>query len=168
MVLTKRKPYLKYLFLFAAIGISIAIFLFSAQSGTASLQISDGFTVSALQFFPNMKGNNAETLLQIAKSLAFIVRKTAHFAIYLALGITVFGTVYQFTQTKKKSIVATMGYCFFYAITDEIHQYFVPGRSARVFDVCVDATGALTGVCICLFVLFLLQKHADKKNKKTV
>lgn len=147
-----------------AIGISVVIFLFSAQSGTASLQVSDEFTVSALQLFPNMKSNNAETLLQIAKSLAFIVRKTAHFTIYFALGIAVFGTAYQFTQNKKKSVYTTMLYCFVYAITDELHQYFVPGRSARVFDVCVDTLGALTGVLLCLFVLFLLQKRAGKKQ----
>jgi VanZ family protein len=30
---------------------------------------------------------------------------------------------------------------FFYGISDEIHQYFVPGRQADVFDALADAAG---------------------------
>ena len=32
-----------------------------------------------------------------------------------------------------------------FGISDEIHQYFVPGRMADVFDVVADAVGALIG-----------------------
>ena len=39
-----------------------------------------------------------------------------------------------------------------FGVTDEIHQYFVPGRQADVFDVVADAVGALAGA---LFVAFL-------------
>ncbi len=35
-----------------------------------------------------------------------------------------------------------------YAITDEIHQTFVPGRSGRVTDVLIDAAGAAVGVLV--------------------
>jgi VanZ family protein len=35
-----------------------------------------------------------------------------------------------------------------YAITDEIHQYFVPGRNANVFDLAIDALGAILAHCI--------------------
>jgi len=34
-------------------------------------------------------------------------------------------------------------FCVAYAITDEIHQYFIPLRSADVLDVCADTLGAL-------------------------
>ena len=30
-----------------------------------------------------------------------------------------------------------------YAITDEIHQYFVPGRISNVFDILIDSFGAV-------------------------
>ena len=33
-----------------------------------------------------------------------------------------------------------------YGILDEFHQYFVPGRSADVYDVLADAIGGLLGV----------------------
>lgn len=40
-----------------------------------------------------------------------------------------------------------------YGITDEIHQSFVPGRTADVWDWVADTSGAL--VCACLFAVFL-------------
>ena len=39
-----------------------------------------------------------------------------------------------------------------YAVTDEIHQYFVPGRSCEFRDICIDSAGVLCGIfCLCLF-----------------
>jgi hypothetical protein len=35
-----------------------------------------------------------------------------------------------------------------YAITDELHQYFVPGRSAWAFDIMIDAIGAAAGLVV--------------------
>ena len=34
----------------------------------------------------------------------------------------------------------------FYGMTDEIHQYFVPGRSADPWDLVADMIGAMLGV----------------------
>jgi hypothetical protein len=33
----------------------------------------------------------------------------------------------------------------FYAITDEIHQFFVPGRHASIIDILIDFAGVLAG-----------------------
>jgi VanZ family protein len=41
---------------------------------------------------------------------------------------------------------------FFYGILDEIHQYFVPGRTADIRDVLLDLIGATLGY---LFILFI-------------
>jgi VanZ like family len=35
-----------------------------------------------------------------------------------------------------------------YALSDELHQHFVPGRAGRPLDVAIDATGALVGVLL--------------------
>jgi VanZ family protein len=35
-----------------------------------------------------------------------------------------------------------------YAISDELHQHFVPGRAGRPLDVAIDATGALAGILL--------------------
>lgn len=36
-----------------------------------------------------------------------------------------------------------------YGVTDEIHQMFVPGRTAAVDDLVADAIGAFAGVVLC-------------------
>ena len=38
-----------------------------------------------------------------------------------------------------------------YAATDEFHQTFVPGRTARVTDVLIDAAGAAAGIALALW-----------------
>lgn len=49
--------------------------------------------------------------------------------------------------------------CVLYAASDELHQYFVPGRAALVGDVVIDALGILPGVAgVCLLV-WLHQKQ---------
>ena len=39
-----------------------------------------------------------------------------------------------------------------YAVTDEIHQHFVPGRSCELRDICIDSAGVLCGVLITLLL----------------
>lgn len=36
-----------------------------------------------------------------------------------------------------------------YAVSDEVHQSYVPGRDADAYDVLTDAIGALTGTIAC-------------------
>ncbi len=47
---------------------------------------------------------------------------------------------------SKKLIVAVMLLGFVYGLSDEIHQYFVPGRSSEVLDWLADAIGIMFGV----------------------
>ena len=35
-----------------------------------------------------------------------------------------------------------------YAVTDEVHQHFVPGRAGAAYDVAIDAVGVLLGVYV--------------------
>jgi VanZ family protein len=44
-----------------------------------------------------------------------------------------------------------------YSVSDELHQIFVPGRTAKIIDVGVDSTGIITGLCLITF--FILRKR---------
>ncbi|MGV8147186.1 MAG: VanZ family protein [Alkaliphilus sp.] len=44
----------------------------------------------------------------------------------------------------------TLLVCVLYAISDETHQIFVPGRSAQVSDILIDSVGAAVGILIYL------------------
>jgi VanZ family protein len=55
--------------------------------------------------------------------------------------------------SSKKAAFLTLGICFLYGLFDEIHQMFIPGRSAEGLDLAADITGALTGVLVVFFII---------------
>jgi len=66
-----------------------------------------------------------------------IIRKVAHFTNYAVLfWLLVRGPL------KGRPYVA-LGCCVIYAFLDEGHQIFVPGRTASLYDVALDSSGAL-------------------------
>lgn len=56
-------------------------------------------------------------------------------------------------------------FCALYACSDELHQYFVPGRSCRFFDVCVDSAGAFCGALL-FWGLFHLTNVRKRKRQE--
>lgn len=49
----------------------------------------------------------------------------------------------------QKVIIFTLVFGIFYAITDELHQSFVPNRTVSSFDVFIDGVGSLFGGLLC-------------------
>ena len=56
--------------------------------------------------------------------------------------------------TRVISIIAT----FIYALSDEIHQFFVPGRTCAFRDVLIDTIGGVTSI----LVLYIFSKIKNK------
>lgn len=79
------------------------------------------------------------------------VRKSAHFFAYFILGILV---VNAFRVYNFKYAAYSLFICVLYAISDEVHQLFIPGRSGELRDVLIDGTGAFVGIG----VYFLIKK----------
>lgn len=48
-------------------------------------------------------------------------------------------------------VLISAGVTVLFAAGDELHQYFVPGRSGRLFDVCIDSIGILFASLIIYF-----------------
>lgn len=72
-----------------------------------------------------------------------ITRKLAHFGEYFAL----MGLWWWALQTQidaRKALLPALLIAVGYAITDEIHQTFVDGRTGTWRDVMIDSAGALT------------------------
>jgi len=49
-----------------------------------------------------------------------------------------------------------------YAVSDEFHQIFVPGRSAALFDVALDSAAALAGVLASALLAALHRSATDR------
>lgn len=76
----------------------------------------------------------------------YIVRKLAHFFLYLVLGILVINAL-RFYKVKNIILLSIM-ICMTYACSDEIHQLFVAGRIGDVKDVLIDTVGSIIGISI--------------------
>jgi VanZ family protein len=69
-----------------------------------------------------------------------VLRNAAHFAEFAILGALML-------RALDRPLVAGV-LTFAYAISDELHQHFVPGRAGTLGDVAVDAVGAVVGVTL--------------------
>ena len=76
-----------------------------------------------------------------------LLRKLGHVAGYLVLTLLLLRALRR--SGVAAAVPVAMAAAFAYAVSDEWHQSFVPGRSADVLDWYADAAGALLGAGAC-------------------
>jgi len=161
----KNKTIQRIIGILLTITVMLIIFMMSAQNA----KVSSNTSGSLIAFFakiitPNFNSLSVEQQAQIISSYQFVVRKMAHFTIYLCLGLAT--SVFTLTLEKIKRFWRYSLSAFIslvYAISDEIHQLYVPGRVGAVTDVLIDFSGVLTGL-ILLFLLLTIIKTIKKKK----
>lgn len=89
------------------------------------------------------------------EKLNLIVRKNAHAFEYCVLAFFVSMILFQFNLKGRKAVIYIMFICLFYAVLDEFHQIYVPGRTSSVRDVLIDFVGALFGMAVYYSVHYL-------------
>ena len=122
---------------------AVVIFSFSAQPDTESSEISGHVSYRIVKMWNQVFGwkHSGPELEQMAQKIEYPVRKAAHMSEYAVLGITAA-----------------------YAVTDEFHQLFVPGRAGRVTDVLIDSAGAFLAL---LAIHIILYYHKSEiRNRK--
>lgn len=73
----------------------------------------------------------------------FIVKKTAHIVVYFVLATLLYRSLVHTTRLDKLSLVIlTLALTVLYAISDETHQSFIPGREPRFRDIMIDSSAA--------------------------
>ena len=119
-----------------------------------------------------------------SESVTFAVRKAAHVTEFTALGISLFYTVRDFLewrsgttnnavpqnrqttqmiQTEKlRRIVLPWVISTIYAVSDEVHQLYVEGRSCEVRDMLLDSAGVAAGVLL----MNWLKSHRRNKSDR--
>ena len=120
------------------------IFFFSSDEKNASDKKSDGVIVSVTEKIIGKKLNSKEKRYYIDKFVR-PVRKSAHFTIYLLLGLLFTSLLKEYNIIDKRCIIYTLIFVFLYACSDEIHQLFVAGRSGEILDVLIDTSGGMVG-----------------------
>ena len=142
----------------------VLIFVFSSQKAEASSETSGGFAELLARILHSDFDNLSEYVkIDILNDCQFIVRKTAHFSVYGMLGILSFISCKASYFKLYWLISATI--CLLYAVSDEIHQYFVEGRSCEIRDVAIDFSGSLTGIIGIFILSFVFKKIKGKFSK---
>ena len=134
---------------FTIIVIAIMAFIFFQSALPADLSSEESGRVVDLivRLFRGVAPIDRETLV-------FIVRKGAHFTEYMILGGFLVPAVKEWMAVDttpvpvvRERITAWLAGTL-YAVTDEIHQFYVPGRSCELRDIGIDSCGVLAGVLV--------------------
>jgi VanZ family protein len=79
-----------------------------------------------------------------------LLRKLAHLTEYAIFGMLLYGSFSggrDFSWRGRRALAA-VAIAAIYSLTDEFHQWFVPGRGASVLDCGIDAAGAAVGILL--------------------
>lgn len=145
-------------------ALCITIFALSAdnadESNAKSDPVSEAFELS---LFENFDPDNPIVSF-ITQNAVVIVRKTAHFCEYALLGSLLAATCLSFYKSNKLTFIISLISGVLYAVSDEIHQYFVPGRSCQISDMLLDSSGVLFGTVICIISVNIYLHIRKKQN----
>ncbi len=129
------------------LAVMVTIFCLSAQDSTDSAEVS-GSVVSWLYEFLRIDLPDGT------------IRTIAHGCEFAALGFLMLSTLRSFRQGFNPlfSVLSSFGY----AITDEIHQLFVPGRAFQISDLAVDLAGIILGTIAFISISKIISKKTSR------
>ena len=117
----------------------ILIFTMSFKEGQDSAQLSQGITQQIVHILGLIRLNVDENTLHI------LIRKTAHFTIYLLLAVWVLSALLLHHLSFKETLILGFFVVLAVASIDETIQLFIDGRSGSLVDVMIDMFGATLG-----------------------
>ncbi|MGK0468435.1 VanZ family protein [Clostridium sp.] len=147
----------KYINWILVIGWMVLIFIFSSQPAEVSNE-NNKFVI----YLFNLLGLDLNSMLGSLSD--FIIRKAAHFIIYLILYVLVYRAMNIKDNKDIKGFILPILIVFLYACSDEFHQAFVPGRGPAFRDVLVDTSGGLIAFLI-MYINVTLKKKPAPLNK---
>jgi len=109
-----------------AIAVMTMIFVLSSQSG---LRISDDADIDGP------------------------MRTLAHFTVYAILAAVLLLGLSGKSGPTLGGVLVAFAAALLFAVSDEIHQAFVPDRAAEIEDVLVDSVGAVVGLGVAFVLL---------------
>jgi VanZ family protein len=139
------------------------IFSFSNANGESSGSMSRRVIVIITETITNIK-DGTEEMDKIVDRYQLFVRKGAHFFIYFVLAFLVMNSLYIW-DIKTKTLIISGVICILYAISDELHQYFIAERSGNIIDVMWDSSASLISSYLYYKIVMIRGKN-EKRNTK--
>ena len=141
----------------------ISIFNFSNQDGQTSGGLSRKVARKMVDVFPYTKNLKEEAKSKIVEKSQPIIRKGAHLSIYTLVGILIMSFISTYKIHLKYKFLISIFVGLIYACSDEIHQSFIPGRTASVIDVGIDTLGVVLGIILILIIISAYKSLTEKK-----
>lgn len=113
----------------------VTIFIFSHQEGGES-------GLLAKKILDWLQGIGIDMYALFGRNAVLVLRKSAHFGEYAILGVLL---MLGSNGTRRYALSVLLIGCL-YALSDEVHQYFIPGRVMSWSDVLIDSVGVFAGV----------------------
>ena len=128
------------------------IWRFSSQpgdtSGSVSAEVIEGALVSGGSYYSAV---SSHVQLAVDWLLNPYIRKAAHMFLFFVLAMLVWLALSRLLKSRTRRAAATALLCTVLAVLDEFHQTLVPGRSGKLTDVLIDASGIV--IALALFAL---------------
>jgi len=139
--MNKNKKIISWIILIAWMSL---IFIMSHQPG----EISSGQSELVIKIFSLIGIELNDYFGELA---TLVVRKTAHFSEYMILFLLAYNVTRYYVNNNRTRILL-IAFVFSYACTDELHQYFIPGRVMAFKDVLIDTSGGVLGYIIAILI----------------
>ena len=141
------------------------IFRFSNQNGEKSSGISRKITTAVTKNVKKTQELDKNKQEEVLGKIEKVIRKLAHFSIYMVVGILMMllMNTYKIKQFDRIAISLITG--IVYASSDEIHQFFIPGRSAMITDVMIDTLGVAVGIVL---IKIITKMHFGTEEKSII
>ena len=162
----KARTVLKIVFIAATVFLLIVIFIMSAKPANESAELSLSVDIGLCRLFRcDFDRLSEEEQLKVASEIDHFVRKSAHFLEFTALGALFCADFLLFDLKWFKCLIFAFLSGAATAVSDEIHQSFVPGRSCEITDMLLDSSGVLVGCLLSLLIFFIIANIKKKRSK---
>lgn len=160
----KKVIALRTVLIIMTVAVMVIIFTLSADNADESNAKSDLLSDSIIYKILSVFDLTEEELQPLVDNCVIVVRKTAHFAEYAVLGFLLYAVFASFFLPVLRSAILSFFTGTLYAVSDEIHQYFVPGRSCQLSDMLLDSAGAFCGILALIFISRCIKKQKKYNN----
>jgi len=131
--------------------------MFSNQSGESSNDISKNILTEFALAVQNITNINLFDYLEL-NNINYVFRKMMHFTEYMVLTIVLYNFIKVFRLPILVKYIIAFALPAIYAVSDEIHQMYISGRTARIEDIFIDMSGMIVGL-LCV-ILWKRKKHS--------
>lgn len=161
----KNFTWINIIFIILSVFWMGTIFYFSNKTADESNNTSDAVeTAIGKATVVDFEEKSDEDLVDFLDRYRVMARKTAH-VLEFALLLILFFMAMPFSISIKIRYIVAVLWTILYAISDEIHQSFIPGRTGLISDVFIDTGGALIGILV-IFAFRIISVRSRRENMR--